>query len=188
MKETIKIVIIIGVCYAIFCWVFPLIGLLGGAGARIDELQRLYDEHRARGEALAAGLEQSVELGQQLVAQSERDADSYRQLEEINREIRTENSRLRSNNEQLESIISDANIDVEGISEAIRAAIGRGKQIERIIHEYRDRKHEDDQSSTGDDPLAASRADSPGSRYYGGIDVECYQRRDEMSEWQRWLR
>ena len=186
MKKTIKILLIIGVCYAVFCWVFPLIGLFGGAGARIDELQRLYDEHRAGGEALAARLEQSVEFGQQLVAQNERDADNYRRLEEINREIRAENSRLRSNNQQLETILSDANIDVEGISKAIGAAFSRSERIERIIQEYRDREHEDYQDTASNDSPAASRADNPGSRSYGGIDVELYQRREEMSEWQRW--
>jgi len=186
MKKTIEILLIIGVCYAVFSWVFPLIGLLGGAGARIGELQRLYDEHRARGEAHAAGSEESLDLGEQILSETERDAARYRELEEINREIRAENSRLRSNNEQLESLVSAANTDAEGISEAIRAAIGRGERIERIIREYRNREHEDSQSAAGDDSVTASRADNSGSRSYGGIDVELYQRREEMSEWQRW--
>jgi len=181
MKKTIKILLIIGVCYAVFCWVFPFIGLFGGAGARIGELQRLYDDHRARSEAHTAGLEESLETARRELAAAERDADYYRQLEEAYKAARADNERL-------ETLLSESHIGTEKVGESIRAAIGRAERIGHIIREYRDREHENDQSAGGNDNVATNRVDSPGGRNDGGLDVECYKRSSEMSEWQRWLR
>ena len=137
-------ILIIGVCYAVFGLLFPALGLLPIKSASERELQRSFDEHRARGEALEAGLRDSLEFAERTIAEAERDAERYRQFEENYRAATEEIGRLGEDNSRLEELLSGAAAGSEELGRAITDALGRSKQIERIIREHRKRDVEDD--------------------------------------------
>lgn len=136
MKDTIKYVIIIGVCYAVFAWGFPLLGLFGGSSAAIQRIQRDFDDYRERSESHTAGLETSLAAAKQELSNAERDADSYRELQATNQSLRADNARLGS-------LLSEAYSGAKAAGEPIRSAIRRAERIERLAGELREQEHQD---------------------------------------------